>query len=92
MDKLNKQLELNVKKQNSELVELLANLETTNKDLQEQIIKRKETEQKLMMFQRLYDTMIHNFPDGVIGILNKEMEYILIDGKELNEIDLPSLV
>lgn len=91
IDKLNKQLELNAKKQNSELITLLKDLETTNRNLQEQITKRKETEQKLMMFQRLYDTMIHNFPDGVIGILNKEMEYILIDGKELNEIDLPAL-
>jgi len=74
-----------------EITQKLDNLETTNRDLQEQIKKRKETEQKLMIFQRLYDTMVHNFPDGVIGILNKEMEYILIDGKELNEIDLPAL-
>lgn len=91
IDKLNGQLELNVNKQHSEFGALLTSLENANRDLQQQIVKRKETEQKLMMFQRLYDTMIHNFPDGVIGVLNKKMEYILIDGKELNEIDLPAL-
>ena len=27
----------------------------------------------------------------MIGVLNREMEYVLIDGKDLNEIDLPAL-
>lgn len=60
-------------------------------DLQLQIQKRKEIEQKLVNIQRLYDTVVHNFPDGVIGVLNREMKYVLMDGKELNEINLPSL-
>ncbi|HWA34241.1 MAG TPA: HAMP domain-containing sensor histidine kinase, partial [Cyclobacteriaceae bacterium] len=34
---------------------------------------------------------VHNFPDGVIGVLNKELEYVLIDGQDLHDIDLPAL-
>src|SRR3990170_8004147 len=35
--------------------------------------------------------MAHNFPDGVIGVLNKEMRYVLVDGKELSEMDLTTM-
>lgn len=82
---------MSVKKQTHELVSSLAKVETINRNLQLQIKKRKEIEQKLIKIQRLYDTVVHNFPDGVIGVLNREMEYVLIDGKDLNEIDLPAL-
>jgi len=69
----------------------LANAESTNRDLQRQIQKRKAIEKKLMKIQRLYDTMVHNFPDGVIGVLNREMQYVLIDGKDLDQIEIPAL-
>lgn len=69
----------------------LANVETMNRDLHLQIQKRRTIEKKMMKLQRLYDTMVHNFPDGVIGVLDRNMEYVLIDGKDLNEIDLISL-
>lgn len=91
INRLNTQLERSVKKQTQKLITSLANVETINKDLQLQIQKRKEIEQKLIKIQRLYDTVVHNFPDGVIGVLNRDMKYVLIDGKELNEIDLPAL-
>lgn len=66
-------------------------VETINKNLQVQITKRKETEKSLLKIQRLYDAVIHNFPDGVIGVLNRDMKYVLIDGKDLNIMDLPGL-
>jgi len=88
---INAQLEQRVQKQTHKLVTALANIETTNTDLHLQIQKRKEIEEKLMKIQRIYDTVVHNFPDGVIGVLNRQMKYVLIDGKELNEIDLPAL-
>jgi signal transduction histidine kinase len=89
--RLNEQLELSARKQNQKLIDSLTQVETINKDLQIQIQKRKETEQKLIKIQRLYDTVIHNFPDGVIGVLNRDMEYVLIDGKDLKDIELPEL-
>jgi len=88
--KLKDKKENNVKESHS-LANILASAESTNRDLQRQIQKRKMIEKKLMKIQRLYDTMVHNFPDGVIGVLNKEMEYVLIDGKDLDQIEIPAL-
>ncbi len=88
---MNEHLQLSVKQQTHELGTTLAKVENINRDLQWQINKRKVIEEKLMKIQRMYDTMVHNFPDGVIGVLNKEMKYVLIDGKDLNQIDLPAL-
>jgi PAS domain S-box-containing protein len=65
--------------------------ENTNRDLHLQIQKRRTIEKKMLKLQRLYDTMVHNFPDGVIGVLDRNMRYILIDGKDLHDTDLPSL-
>ncbi len=89
--RMNEHLQLSVKQQTHELGTTLAKVENINRDLQWQINKRKVIEEKLMKIQRMYDTMVHNFPDGVIGVLNKEMKYVLIDGKDLNQIDLPAL-
>lgn len=66
-------------------------LEALLKNLQYQTQKRIEIEEKLNKIQRLHDTMAHNFPDGVIGVLNKEMRYVLVDGKELSEMDLATM-
>ena len=50
-----------------------------------------EIEAKLTRIQTLHDTMAHNFPDGVIGVLNREMRYVLVDGKELADMDLTTM-
>lgn len=91
ISRLNAELEQSVKQQTEKLITALANAEKINHDLQIQIQKRREIEQKLIKIQRLYDTVVHNFPDGVIGVLNRDMKYVLIDGKELNKIDLHAL-
>src|SRR5436190_14645294 len=89
--KLNARLQISVKQQTHELSSTLAKVEQINRDLHHQIHMRRLIEEKLMKIQRMYDTMVHNFPDGVIGVLNKEMKYVLLDGKDLGEIDLPAL-
>lgn len=66
-------------------------LEGLLKELQFQTQKCREIERKLNKIQRLHDTMAHNFPDGVIGVLNKEMRYVLVDGKELADMDLTTM-
>jgi signal transduction histidine kinase len=68
-----------------------SDVESITKELQFQTQKRKKIEEKLNKIQRLHDTMAHNFPDGVIGVLNKEMRYVLVDGKELREMDLATM-
>lgn len=67
------------------------NVEALAKELEFQTEKRMEIERKLDKIQRLHDTMAHNFPDGVIGVLNKDMRYVLVDGKDLSEMDLTTM-
>jgi signal transduction histidine kinase len=58
---------------------------------QEVTIQREEIksiENELLKGKRLHDAMAHHFPDGVICVLNKEMKYILADGRGLNELGL----
>jgi signal transduction histidine kinase len=38
-------------------------------------------DEKSIKLQRLRATIAPNFPNGVIGILNREMRYVLVDGK-----------
>lgn len=44
--------------------------------------------QKLVRSQLLYRSMAHNFPDGIIGVLDQDMKYLLVDGKGLAELGL----
>lgn len=74
-----------------QLANINSPLEKLAKDLEYQTKKRIEIEEKLNKIQRLHDTMAHNFPDGIIGVLNKEMRYILVDGKELADMDLTTM-
>jgi PAS domain S-box-containing protein len=89
--KLNARLQISVKQQTHELTSTLAKVEQINRDLHHQMHMRRVIEERLMKIQRMYDTMVHNFPDGAIGVLNKDMKYVLLDGKDLGEIDLPVL-
>jgi signal transduction histidine kinase len=50
--------------------------------------ERKSIENELLKGKRLHDAMVHNFPDGVICVLNKEMKYVLADGRGLAELGL----
>lgn len=61
------------------------------RELQSETEKRQDIEARLNKIQRLHDSMAHNFPDGVIGVLNKEMRYVLVDGMELADMDLTTM-
>jgi len=89
--KINERLESRVTRQTDELLSSLDQIKITNENLQLQIEKRIIIEQKLLKIQRIYDTMVHHFPDGVIGVINRDMKYVLLDGKEIHEIDLPAI-
>jgi PAS domain S-box-containing protein len=89
--KLNERLELRVTKQTGDLLDSLDHIKRINENLQHQIQKRFIVEQKLLKIQRIYDAMVHHFPDGVIGVIDRDMKYVLLDGKEIHEIDLPAI-
>ena len=79
----NKEFELKIFERTREL-------ETINASLQLQIEESKHIEEQHLNSQRLYNAMAHNFPNGIIGVLNKEMRYVLVDGKELDLLGLSS--
>lgn len=45
---------------------------------------------ELKKSQQLYESMAHNFPDGVIGVLDKNLRYVLADGTGINELGMNS--
>jgi PAS domain S-box-containing protein len=87
----NEKIELRVQEQHNNLLDSIETIKKINRDLELQIQKRISIEEKLLKIQRLYDKVVHHFPDGVIGVINRDMKYVLLDGKGMEEIDLPSL-
>ena len=87
---------LKEKKQDLELIRALTSqkeqainqLQTATGDLMIQVDKRKVAEQELLKRKKLQDAMAHNFPDGVICVLNADMKFILADGGEMEELGL----
>lgn len=65
-------------------------LQEINNSLQSQIEESKHIQEQYLNSQRLYNAMAHNFPNGIIGVLSKEMRYVLVDGKELELLGLKS--
>ena len=49
---------------------------------------RVKVEQELLKRKKLQDAMAHNFPDGVICVLNTDMKFVLADGGEIEELGL----
>jgi PAS domain S-box-containing protein len=89
--KSKEKIESRVNEQNSNLLDSLGIIKKINHDLELQIQKRIVIEEKLLKIQRLYDRVVHHFPDGIIGVINRDMKYVLLDGKEMNAINLPSI-
>jgi signal transduction histidine kinase len=63
-------------------------LERLKKDEMIYKAERRSIENKLLKGKRLHDAMVHNFPEGVICVINKEMKYVLADGRGLKELGL----
>lgn len=82
---LNVELELRVQERTEELAEAIKELKHSNKSLQNQIRETKLAEEALKVSQQLYSNIVSNFPNGTISVVDREMHYIFIDGKELNE-------
>jgi PAS domain S-box-containing protein len=70
----NDQLELKIRNRTSELSKAVHELQIVNHDLEKS--------------QYLLTTVAHHFPDGVIGVLNKDFKYVFADGQELRNIGL----
>ncbi len=78
---MQEELEVRLAQRTQELREIANNLHV-------QIRERKFIENELLNCQRQYNTLAHNYPNGLIGILNKELRYVLVDGKELDRLQM----
>ncbi|MDW7691080.1 ATP-binding protein [Flammeovirgaceae bacterium SG7u.111] len=87
---LNSELEKRVKERTLELAETVEKLENSNHNLQDQIRVRKIAEEALRESQNLYSTIAHNFPNGTINVLDRNLRFVFVDGKELSEINMSS--
>lgn len=50
--------------------------------------KRNLAEQKLHDSQKRYELIARNFPDGTINVLNRELQYVFANGKELSKFEI----
>jgi PAS domain S-box-containing protein len=83
VQKYNTELEDQVKFRTRELESALQNVNRINESLLEEISVRKRVERELRKSQEVYVQMARNFPEGIIGVLNKDMLYEFADGDEL---------
>ncbi len=76
-------LEEEVKARTAELTKALDSVQRTNENLSREIGERMEIEDRLRKSQLLYKAVARNFPDGIIAILNNEMKFVFVEGREL---------
>lgn len=63
-------------------------LAMANTHLQNEMKERATIQEALRDSERLYSAIARNFPNGIICVINKNLEIVFIDGKELEVFDL----
>lgn len=76
LEQYNQRLEQQVKIRTAELVDI-------NTSLLNQIEERKRVEEQLRKSQFLYKAVASNFPEGVIAVVNEDLSFVFVDGKEV---------
>ncbi len=77
---LNQQLERRVMERTRDLARANEQLSYTNESLQKEIEERRTAERAQRESQKLYRTIAKNFPDGIICVLDANLQFLLIDG------------
>ncbi len=72
----------------AEKEEALVKLNHMSRQVEAYKLDRKLIENELLKGKRLHEAMAHHFPDGVICVLNKDMRYVLADGRGLEALGL----
>lgn len=65
-------------------------LQTTNRNLELHLEERDVIERQLVNSERLHMAMAHNFPNGIIAVLDQHLRFVLVDGRELKTLGYSS--
>ncbi|ANQ49709.1 response regulator [Flammeovirga sp. MY04] len=87
---LNEQLEQRVQDRTRQLDKAIKTLQRSNEDLELQINERKKAEEELVRSQAIYKVIAHNFPYGIVAVLDENLHYIFADGKGFKDLELDS--
>lgn len=85
----NEELEQRVEQRTAELAAANLSLATVNRTLHGEMATRAKVEEALRDSERLFNTIAHNFPDGIICVLDRNLRVVLIDGNALQDLDIP---
>ena len=83
LNKLKDELEKRVKERTEDL-------EIINRNLELHIDERDEIERQLVNSERLHMVMAHNFPNGIIAVLDRHLRFLMVDGQELEAMGYTS--
>ena len=61
---------------------------TNQKFISTKALEAETIDENSKKHEALPQTIVPDFPDGVIGILNREMRYVLVDGKEPDQLSV----
>ena len=60
-------------------------LEASKSQLEQEIVQKGLTEAALLESQKLYETIAKNFPNGTISVLDKDLNFLFIEGQGLRD-------
>ena len=84
---LNLELEKRVGSRTKELSETVKALENSNKKLEQEILMKRMAEKALVDNQVFISAIVKNFPNGMIAVLNRNLNFIFAEGKELENLN-----
>jgi PAS domain S-box-containing protein len=75
------------KKQDNELLQARVELFNMNKELENMV---QERTRELVKMQQLYMLIARNFPEGTINVIDRDLNYVFVEGKELFKYGMTS--
>ena len=81
-------LEQSVEERTREVKATMQQLLKTNQELEEQIRTTRMAETRALASQALFATIAHNFPKGVIMVIDRSLSFIHLEGEEMQRMGL----
>jgi PAS domain S-box-containing protein len=90
LEQVNKELEERVASRTSELSTTVEELEKLNHCYIREIEEKQEAVNAMEENKRLLETIVQNYPNGIISIIDRDFRYLYAKGQELGNIGLTS--